>query len=280
MEVLRSTTAGFCMGVALALRRLDELVAGGGRVVTYGPVIHNPQVLAEYAAKGVECINSPEEAASDMRILIRAHGIPKDAESALRSICAQCADATCPRVKAARVLIEKATEGGAMLFLYGESEHPEVRGLVSYAQGSYYVSADIDALLERIAAHPGKIVLAAQTTQDSAQFAVLKSTALGMRGGELTVLDTICDATGRRQEDALRIARETDCMVVVGGRTSGNTRRLCEMVASLGVPVIQVETAAELSPEFFRGKKRVGLTAGASAPKRLVDDAEQWLLGL
>ncbi len=266
------------MGVALALRKLDELVAGGGRVATFGPVIHNPQVLAEYAAKGVECIGSPEEAKPDMHVLIRAHGIPKDVESALRRICLRCADATCPRVKAARNLIGKATAGGAPLFLYGESEHPEVRGLVSYAQGYFFVSSDIDDLSERIAACEGRMVLAAQTTQDSALFSELKGRALAKKGRMISVLDTICDATGRRQEDAIRIARETDCMVVVGGRTSGNTRRLREIVESLGVPAVQVETAGELDPAFFRGKKRVGLTAGASAPKRLVDEAEQWLL--
>ena len=133
LQVIRARKAGFCMGVAMALRKLDEAVDARpcGRVATLGEIIHNPQVLEEYAARGVSCLRSPEEALPGQVVLIRAHGVPRDTEAALRSRGVIVIDATCPRVKAAQLAIAEATAGGLPLLLYGEAEHPEVKGLLS-----------------------------------------------------------------------------------------------------------------------------------------------------
>ena len=152
MNVIRASHAGFCMGVALALHKLDTIVAArsGEKVATLGEIIHNPQVLEDYARKGVRCLHSVEEAEGDMAVLIRAHGIPRDVEARLRERCAGVEDATCPRVKNAQLAIAEATSQGRELLLYGEASHPEVRGLISYAAGASRIFsslADLDVLL-------------------------------------------------------------------------------------------------------------------------------------
>ena len=141
------------MGVAMALRKLDEAVDARprGKVATLGEIIHNPQVLGEYAEQGVSCLCSPEEAQPGQAVLIRAHGVPRDAEDALRKRGVIVIDATCPRVKAAQLAIAEATAGGLPLLLYGEAEHPEVKGLLSYAHGARHVFSDVEGLARAVA---------------------------------------------------------------------------------------------------------------------------------
>lgn len=282
MKVKRAATAGFCMGVSLALKKLENALKSGissGRICTLGPIIHNPQALADFEARGVVCINGPEEARADDHALIRAHGLPRSLENKLREVCGHVEDATCPKVKKAQLAIAHATAKGAPLLLFGEADHPEVEGLVSYACGSAYVFSSYSEL-EKLDLPAGvQPVLASQTTQDRGVFEDL-ATKLSLRFPRIKVLYTICDATKERQEEALRLAREVDVMVVVGGRASGNTRRLASLVSGVGIPAWHVETVHELAAEQFLGKKLVGLTAGASTPKKLVDETEEWLASL
>ena len=266
MKVVRAATAGFCMGVSLALQRLDKALEEqpARPTRTLGPIIHNPQVLADYEQRGVFCIEGAEDVREGDRVVIRAHGIPRELE------------ATCPKVKKAQLAIARATKNGATLLLFGEAAHPEVRGLVSYASGEAHVFGDEASLA---ALHPDPAlpyVLASQTTQHRGAFEHIEA-ELRERLPHLEVLSTICDATRERQDEARRIAAEVDAMVVVGGRNSGNTRRLAELAAESGIPAWHVESAAELLRKNFHEKQTVGLTAGASTPKRLIDEAQAWL---
>lgn len=277
MPVKRAETSGFCMGVALALRKLDEAVAmrPAGEVAMLGPIIHNPQVLADYAAKGVRCLESPMQAQPGLCVLIRAHGIPQQDEEVLRRCGATLVDATCPKVKAAQLAIAKATAKGQTLLLYGEADHPEVRGLISYAHGECRLFANLEEGLAAARQAAAGLVLAAQTTQDRQVFDELRR-RLAFVTPPAAVLDTICDATRKRQQEALRLAGQVQAMVVVGGRQSGNTRRLAEITAPLA-PTLLVEDATELKREFFSNKSSIGLTAGASTPKSLIDAVEATL---
>lgn len=281
MEVIRARKAGFCMGVALALHKLDMLVAaeGGKKVATLGEIIHNPQVLESYARRGVSCLKSADEADAGMSVLIRAHGIPRSVEMRLREQCPDVEDATCPRVKKAQTAIAASTAEGRVLLLYGEADHPEVRGLISYAAGESRIfssEVELDALLEAEDFSNRQLVLAAQTTQDRFIFDAIRQRMESRFGEALVVLDTICDATRERQEDALAVASRVQAMVVVGGRTSGNTKRLAELTGAR-VPAVLVETADELDMAFFAGMERVGLTAGASTPRQIIDKVEERL---
>ncbi len=279
MNVIRAREAGFCMGVALALRKLDAAVASApyGSVATLGAIIHNPQVLEEYARKGVRRLQSVEEAGPGMTVLIRAHGVPREDEELLRGSGVTVVDATCPRVKKAQLAIARATARGAELLLYGDASHPEVRGLVSYAAGPCRIISSLDDARRVGPDDARRFVLAAQTTQDRPLFDVLRKALDADMKERLRVLDTICDATRQRQEETLRLAGQVDVMVVVGGRESGNTRRLADIAASRGVPALHVETVEELEPAFFAGAGVVGLTGGASTPKDLIDAVELWL---
>lgn len=281
MEILRAKTAGFCMGVSLALQKLDSALdqADDRRICTLGPIIHNPQVLAEYEARGVFCASSPAELGPHDCVLIRAHGITPQVEEAVRTSGAHVQDATCPKVKKAQLSIRNATENGATLLLFGEAEHPEVKGLLSYAHGTAHVFGSQEELDSLSLAPDGDYVLASQTTQDRGVFAAIEQ-SLRRKLSRLAVLSTICDATRERQQEALEIARKVDVMVVVGGRQSGNTRRLADLAAQCGKTTYHIEEAAELLPENFSKKTRVGLTAGASTPKKLIDAAQAWLEAL
>ncbi|MDR3074163.1 MAG: 4-hydroxy-3-methylbut-2-enyl diphosphate reductase [Deltaproteobacteria bacterium] len=290
MKVVRAESAGFCMGVNLALRRLDAALAaspkgpegpGGGRLVTLGPVIHNPKVIAGYAAKGVVCLASVEEAKPGDTALIRAHGVPREMERRLLDMGVTVIDATCPKVKQAQLAIaaERARSGGTLL-LYGESEHPEVVGLVSYAENDAQVFAGLDEL-EAIDLDPaGTYFLAAQTTQDTVGFEPVRARVRERLGHDVPVLHTICDATRKRQEEVLALAENVAAVVVVGGANSGNTRRLAGVAMGQGIKAFRVEDASELDPAFFAGLDSVGLTAGASTPKEYIDAVEIYLKAL
>ena len=194
MDVIRAKRAGFCMGVALALHKLDSMVAArqGEQVATLGDIIHNPQVLDDYARKGVRRLGAASEAQADMAVLIRAHGITRSMEEELRGRCARVEDATCPRVKKAQLAIAEATAPGRELLLYGEADHPEVRGLISYAAGPSHIFSspeELASLLEGVSFEGRAVVLAAQTTQDRLIFDEMRSDLSSRFGdGELGLL--------------------------------------------------------------------------------------------
>ncbi len=274
MKVLRAKTAGFCMGVALALQKLDAAIKNesvhGGRICTFGPIIHNPQVLASYTAQGVHCITDANEVQAGDCVVIRAHGIPKDSENALKSQGATIIDATCPKVKKAQLSISRATKQGTVLLLFGEADHPEVRGLVSYTHNDAFIFDSLQQLQSLNLTPQNNYVLASQTTQDKKLFAQIEA-YLKQKVGSLPVLSTICDATSHRQEEVMQIAHDVDAVIVVGGKESGNTRRLADLAVSEGVPTWHIETVDELKLENFQTICTIGLTAGASTPKSLID---------
>lgn len=274
MQVILAETAGFCMGVSLALKKLDQLVkehVDGKTICTLGPIIHNPQVLGMYAKKGVRRIDSPADAAPCDQVVIRAHGIPVKDENELKGYGVEIADATCPKVKKAQLLIQRQTQRGRTLLLYGEENHPEVRGLLSYAADDAMVFDSLEEI-EGMLDTEREYFLAAQTTQDQAVFQRIKEYVQSNVTHTVPVLETICNATKVRQEEAIAIAQNVDKMVVVGGYESGNTRRLAKVVQEQGVQCFHVETADELNPADFAGCGTVGLTAGASTHDKTIDE--------
>ncbi len=283
MEVIRAETAGFCMGVALALRKLDEVLERdetGAAVFTLGPIIHNPQVLAEYASMGVSQAKTPDEIPENGIVIIRAHGVPKSVYAALRVKKARIVDATCPKVRKAQTLIAKEANQGKTLLLYGEEDHPEVKGLLSHAINGAFVFDSLEEARGLTLDTSRTYFLAAQTTQDAQEFALIVEYFKDILGKEMNTLATICDATMRRQEEAVHLASQVDHMVVVGGFDSGNTRRLVQVVSELGAPCVHVEVAQELPLELLRPKRRIGLTAGASTPKKIIESVQTALESL
>lgn len=285
MKVLRASLAGFCMGVSLALRKLEAARQANGqgrpnlRICTLGPIIHNPQVLEKLQSLGIASLKNCEEIRKNDHVLIRAHGIPREMENQIMRTAGAVVDATCPKVKNAQLSILKATSPDLPLLLFGEPDHPEVRGLVSYAANETIVFQSLPEL-QAIALNPARrYVLASQTTQDKKIFSEIVQ-KLSARLPSLKVLDTICDATAARQRQTLEIAGKVEVMIVAGGKQSGNTRRLASIAAETGIPVFHAETIADLRVSELKKYTIAGLTAGASTPANLIDEMEHWLLDL
>ncbi|CCH48708.1 4-hydroxy-3-methylbut-2-enyl diphosphate reductase [Pseudodesulfovibrio piezophilus] len=274
MEVILAETAGFCMGVDLALTKLDSLVAraNGRPIYILGPIIHNPQVLKKYAELGVIIAEKPEEVPDGTYLVIRAHGITRQVEAELAERDIIIKDATCPRVKKAQLLIARHTRKGEELLLYGEADHPEVKGLVSYAEDGHFLFESAEELASYPLVKDKSYVLAAQTTQDRALFDAMTQELAGDPTLDIVVLNTICDATKLRQREAKSLSSEVDFMVVVGGFNSGNTRRLAQVAMDNGTPCKHVETVADLDLDELTFYERVGVTAGASTPRHLIDE--------
>lgn len=281
MTVIRVHTAGFCMGVGLALHKLEQEIearkhtAATGRLIMLGPIIHNPQVLSAYAAQGVIQADTLDEIHTGDTVIIRAHGIPRPDEEKLRKLGALIVDATCPKVKKAQLAIADATAGGSPLYLFGEGDHPEVRGLVSYAAGICQVFGSLTELQGINLQTGSRAVLAAQTTQERTEFEAIRNWLEDRL--DLTVLSTICDATRKRQKETQDVASQVQAMIVVGGRSSGNTRRLVDVAHGCGIPVWHIETAEELPLSDIAVYDLIGITAGASTPHKLVDDVQNLL---
>ena len=283
MELVRAKSAGFCMGVSLALNKLDEIIAKKdikGDIYILGSIIHNPQVVAEYAAKGIITADAPDDIPSGSIVVIRAHGITKQVQQSLSQRGNHVIDATCPKVKDACLHIEENTSQERVLLLFGEEAHPEVKCLLSYADGDSIVFDSLEKCQARELDPSLSYCLAAQTTQDRHVFDAISGELSQRKGLDLIVLNTICNATRMRQKEATRISENADFVIVVGGYNSSNTRRLAQVVETSGTSAIHVETADELPLDEIRKFRKIGLTAGASTPKKIVDEIQSVLESL
>jgi 4-hydroxy-3-methylbut-2-enyl diphosphate reductase len=276
--------------VSLALRHLDRELAAftagkktpGGRLITFGPIIHNPLVMHWYEEQGVVCEDDLAGIRSGDRVVIRAHGIPREVEQHLREAGAEIIDATCPKVKKAQLAIAGVRGKKTGLLLFGESEHPEVRGLLSYARGDSRVFGSLEEL-DALDLGVGSYYLAAQTTQDQAMFHEARQRLDERLGKPVHTLDTICNATRDRQQGVIELCGKVEAMVVVGGFNSGNTRRLAEVARAEGVYAVHVEQAGDFTEQEKTALKRcdvVGLTAGASTPQLHIEAMQAYLQGL
>lgn len=280
MQVIRAKRAGFCMGVARALNMLEEALTvqiGTGSIYTFGPIIHNPLVQDAFARRGVGCTEQAADIQRGDTVVIRAHGLPVPVERKLVAAGARLMDATCPHVKRAQQGIAAQTEEGRSLLLLGEENHPEVRGLVSYALPGYIIFDSLEALCARPPDKGKHWFLAAQTTQELDEFQRVSDWVRRELDADIPILSTICGATRQRQEEARTLAADVEAMVVVGGLDSGNTRRLAHVAQEAGIPSFHVEQPDAALAAAIRGFQRVGLTAGASTPKSQIDEMQAFL---
>ncbi len=281
MEFIIAETAGFCMGVDMALHKLDNAVTSlphGADIYTLGPIIHNPQVLARYQSHGVRQTDGSQALKAGDVVVIRAHGIPRDIQMNLEKQDVTIVDATCPKVKKAQILIQRQADLNKHLLLFGERDHPEVQGLVSYAP-EYTIFESLEELQSKAIDPARTYFLAAQTTQDRESFNAIREYLHSRIDPDMSILDTICMATKDRQEEVRVLSRRVEGMVIVGGKNSGNTRRLAQIAQEAGIFAVHVETAAELPLAELKKLKRVGLTAGASTPSWIIQEVAQALLG-
>ena len=232
-----------------------------GPVRSLGPLIHNPGVIADLEKRGVDVISAPRDV-HDGTVVLRSHGVPRDVKDELAATGTQIVDATCTFVKSAQDKAAKLQQQGYFVVILGEKDHPEVLAVRSYAGDQSLVVESPADLPEEL---PRRIGVVVQTTQSQERLAELAE-YLAPRVRELLVHNTICGATEQRQSAAMAMADGVDAVVVVGGRNSGNTRRLAEICAARQPRTYHVESADELDPSWFQRLKVVGITAGASTP--------------
>jgi len=277
LKVKLAKTAGFCMGVRRAMELvLTEANRGKDPLFTFGPLIHNHQVLDLLASKGVISVDNLSGLKTGT-IVIRAHGIPPHDRKAIKKTGLKIIDATCPKVARVQALIRYHTKKGSTAIIVGDEDHPEVRGLVGYSESPVYVIQDVEEV--RILPDLDQVFVVAQTTQNEQNYREIV-TALQDRFPSLQVFHTICEATFHRQQEVRSFAGLVDAIVVVGGFHSGNTLRLAQISKEANLPTFHVETEKNLDKERLSGVKIIGVTAGASTPKWMIKNVVSEIEGI
>ncbi len=268
LEIRVSESAGFCWGVERALEVAHQAAKDAPSPInTLGPLIHNPGVISELRAAGIGVVSAPDEVEAGTMIL-RSHGVPRETREELRRSGLNVLDATCRFVKSAQDKAARLRDAGYLVVILGEKDHPEVLALRSYAGAESVVAESPADLPAELSAHRVGVVV--QTTQSQERLADLVA-YLAPRTRELLVHNTICSATEQRQTAAISMAADVDVVIVVGGRNSGNTRRLAELCSNVQTHTYHVESAAEIDPAWFADARSVGITAGASTPADQID---------
>jgi 4-hydroxy-3-methylbut-2-enyl diphosphate reductase len=269
MEIVLAKSAGFCFGVRRATQMAFEAAAEHDQICSLGPVIHSPQVVKGLAEQGVQVVDSVDDIPPGS-VIIRSHGVTMDEMEKVQQNDLTIVDATCPFVKKAQEYAARLSVEGYDVVIVGEVEHPEVQGIVSYS-GEAVVHVVADAEQAEALPRMKRVGIVAQTTQLYENLKEIMDVCLA-KSQELRVFNTICDATSVRQNEAREIASTVDLMFVIGGHASANTTRLARICQAIQPHTYHVETAEEIIPDWFSRAIKVGVTAGASTPRWLIDE--------
>lgn len=267
MEVILADDYGFCYGVKRAIKIAKDNVDLSKKVCTLGPIIHNPQMVGSLADEGIGVV----EKVKDMncgKIIIRSHGVGPGVYEEIQSRGLELADATCPHVKKAQMSAKKLADEGYKVIIIGEKEHPEVRSIREWAgDNSLVIYTEKEANEFDFIPRLG---IVAQTTFSVDSFNKIVAVLLN-KSYDIRILRTICTATDKRQSAAVKLAKQVDTVIVVGGRNSANTTRLAQICAE-HCEVHHIETADELQDDWFNNIKKIGITAGASTPDWIIKE--------
>lgn len=277
LQIMVVDEGGFCFGVKRALQLAVEATEKYPAVACLGPLIHNRQVVEELERRGMHVVADIEEVPRGAAALIRAHGAGPDVYQQARERGVKLIDATCPFVRRVQQAAARFVADNYRLIVLGERDHPEPKAIVAHAGGQATIiesAAELDdvEIGERMA-------VVCQTTQRMATLQEVVATLLP-RVRELRIANTICDATFKRQQASVQVARQVDLMIVIGGYHSANTNRLAQICRDVGTNTKHVETAEELRAEWLEGITTVGITAGASTPLEAVEAVRRRLLEL
>ena len=274
MEVKVAKTAGFCFGVKRAVELVEKQVQAGKKVYTYGPIIHNEEVIEELSKKGVEIVSNVGEwnNVGHGTLIIRSHGVSKKEYEDMLVSGHEILDATCPFVKKIHKIVEKESNNGRHIIIIGSKEHPEVQGIIGWANGPVTVIENAE-MAEKLGINSNeKLCIVAQTTFNSKKFQDLVE-IIRKKRYDIIVLSTICSATEERQKETRFLAQESEAMVVIGGLHSSNTRKLYEISKQQCVNTYFIQKLSDLDLNLFKSSFRsVGITAGASTPNNIIEE--------
>ncbi len=274
-KIRLAKTAGFCFGVNRAVEMVENLLAEGKKVCTLGEIIHNSQLVADLASRGARTVASVEEVRSDEVLVIRSHGVEAAVYEKACSLGLEVVDATCPYVAKIHRIVAKESANGSVIFIAGDADHSEVKGIAGHVAGEYFVFADPEELEKMAEERPNlkdsAVCLVAQTTFNANLWQKFQENFKKLyTNGKF--FDTICSATSNRQQEAKQLAGECDTMIVIGGRHSSNTVKLKEVCSDKCSNTWHIETAAELTEAMLAGQGNIGVVAGASTPACIIKE--------
>lgn len=274
MEVIVAKTAGFCFGVKRAVDKVYEQIEHAGKpIYTYGPIIHNEEVVKDFEEKGVRVIESEEElkALRDGIVIIRSHGVGKHVYDILEENGIEIVDATCPFVKKIHKIAQEQNQAGRRLIIIGNESHPEVQGIKGWGNDNTLVVETPDQVDNLPFSEGEKLCIVSQTTFNYKKFQDIVEKIPKTRY-DIFVLNTICNATQERQVEAKEIASQVDVMLVIGGKNSSNTQKLYEICRRECNKTYYIQTLDDLNPECISSACNVGITAGASTPNNIIEE--------
>ena len=282
MKVKVAETAGFCFGVKRAVDKVYQLIEEGTHpIYTLGPIIHNEEVVTDLAAKGVQVIEEKDLASlTEETVVIRSHGVGKAIYQELKENHLNYVDVTCPFVLKIHRIVEKQSHAGKHVVIFGDPDHPEVKGICGWCQGSYTVLKGRKDTEQFTPPNGKDICVVSQTTFNYNKFKELVEILCKKRYDNSVlnmgdILNTICNATEERQKEAQNIAGEVDTMLVIGGRHSSNTQKLFEICKEECGNTYYIQTPVDLDSEMFHHSSYVGITAGASTPKKIIEEVQE-----
>ncbi len=278
MEVILAKSAGFCFGVKRAVEQVYEQTKGEEPIYTFGPIIHNEEVVRDLEEKGVRVMEDVEEIGRLPKgtLVIRSHGVAEDVYNRLSESKLNIIDATCPFVKRIHNIVAKESEAGAQIIIIGDVGHPEVEGIRGWSKTPAIVVGSREEA-EKFVAEPGKkVCIVSQTTYSYNKFQELVE-IFSQKGYDINVVNTICNATEERQTEAAEIAGMVDAMIVIGGKTSSNSKKLYEICKQKCENTVFIQTVHDLKLNLKGNTRRVGITAGASTPNNIIEEVQNYV---
>ena len=272
LEIKKAPGIGFCMGVRRAIDILERVCRERGGVETLGAVVHNQQVLRRLADIGVSVVNSVSDIQSSL-VVISSHGASPQVIAEIEACGIEVVDTTCPFVKRAQVAARRLAESGFYTIVFGDASHPEVKGILGWANDKGIAIQDSRGLAQ-LDSLPRRLGVLSQTTQIPAFFARFTKELIDcalVKDSELRIMDTICHDIRRRQADTLRLAKKSDVVLVVGGHNSANSKHLVELCSGVTRTYL-IETADEIKTSWLKGKKSIGITSGASTDEPTINE--------
>ncbi len=267
MEIKLAKSYGFCFGVKRAIKIAEE----SPNSVTFGPLIHNKNEINRLKERfNVGLVEDIDEVPQKGRVVIRTHGIPKDKLAQLRQKEVEVIDATCPFVTKPQEIVEQMSKEGYSIVIFGDINHPEIKGVMSYAKEPIVVLS-VKELQKHIHSIKEKVATVAQTTRKFEEYQKIVAYLMEHKK-EVRVFNTICNATFENQDAARELSKEADVMIVIGGKNSSNTKQLYNICKEHCPDSYLIENAKELKKEWFEGKRLCGITAGASTPNWIIEE--------
>lgn len=275
-EIKKAKSAGFCFGVEKAVEKVYDEIEKNKKVYTLGPIIHNQEVVKDMNEKGVEVIadvNDLSLAKKDATIVIRSHGVTKEVHEKCKNSGLNVVDATCPYVKKIHRIVEKKANEGDIVIIIGNPKHPEVEGIKGWGNDNTIAIDNIEDFIALGLEKDKNISLVAQTTYNHIKFKEIVD-KINDLGYSIKCFNTICNATHERQAEAIDIAKEVDAMIVIGDKSSSNTSKLVEICKKECNNTIFIQTLADLDKKALENVQSVGITAGASTPKHIIEEVQ------